>query len=158
VDHENLKRSELAKVLGVTARTVTNWFKRGCPRNNDGTYRIRDVFDWAIEETKKAVAPTEEPDEAQRWLTEFRKERAKITALERKQREGSLIPIKEVERAFTARCYEFSRTLLLMPRRISHRLAAKSKKRLREVEAILDDEVRQYLASYSRPIETEDGS
>ena len=154
---KKISRSEVAFLFNVNPSTVSKWVKQGFPRNTDGSFSLRECIQWALDRIE-SERPSEGNTEAQRWLTEFRKERAKITALERNQREGSLISKVEVERQFTARCYEFSRTLLLMPRRISHRLAAKSKKQLREVEAILDDEVRRYLASYSRPIATEDGS
>lgn len=42
----SLRQVQLAKILGVTGPAVTAWGKRGCPRNDDGTYDLVAVVGW----------------------------------------------------------------------------------------------------------------
>lgn len=80
-----------------------------------------------------------------------------MVSMEREQLEKKLIPIEEVEQGFSDRAYELARRLLLMSRRIGQRIAGKSKKRYSEVCEIIEDEVRDAMNDYARPlvIETE---
>ena len=155
MDFRNVKQRDIADIFNITPRTVRRWTDLGLPKNKDGGYDLPACVQWVIDRLE-SQRPSKEDGEGQRWLSEFRKERTLITRLERERLEGRLISVEEVERKFTNRCYEFRNTLLLLPRRVAHRIAAKSKKQLREVEAILDEEVRTYLMNYARPIELDE--
>lgn len=72
-----------------------------------------------------------------------------------RQLEGQLLSKEEVERAFTARAYELARSLLLLSRRVAHRVAAAYEKQTKEVVTIIDEEAFHFLNGYSRPADIE---
>ena len=152
LDFRHVTQIELASALGYSDRTVRNMQKeKTFPRNKDGSYSIPDVVKWMIDEAVQAASP----DENDRWLAQYRKERALITGMEREQLEKKLIPVDEIEQAFTERAFELSRRLLLMSRRVGQRIAGRAKKVYTEVVEIIDDEVRQAMNDYARPIKIE---
>ena len=53
---ERLKKLEVSDIFGITEKTVFNWIKYGCPKNEDETYSLKDIIEWRnkrIEEDKK---------------------------------------------------------------------------------------------------------
>lgn len=146
---DNLNQSELSKALGFSVRSVSRWLKLGLPRNQDGSFCIADCVKWLLfraEENNNAPGN----DEAQKWLTMFRKERAKISELERKKLEGQLISVNAVESQFGARAFELRRNMELLSRRIGQRLAAVCSCKLGDITRLLDAEMWLMLAVYSR--------
>ena len=153
-DFDSLSRKVIAGLFEVNPSTISRWAKHDqCPRNADSTYNLREVIRWALERASCESAGTCDSTEAQKWLTEFRKERAKISKLERLRIEGSLLRKGEVIRQFTARAYELARSLLMLNRRVSHKLAAASGCLPVECEKILEPEIRQMMERYSRPMD-----
>ena len=150
MDFKKMTKTEVSLMAEKTPKTIGNWRKIGLPTNPDGrTYRSGVVIEWLRERDVK-LASQGESQESEKWLTKWRKERAHIAEIQRKELEGRLIPVETVEEQFTARAYEFSRSLMLMPRRIASRLAIKSKKPLQEVMEIVEQEARRILENYSR--------
>jgi phage terminase Nu1 subunit (DNA packaging protein) len=45
-DAGRLQQNQVASLLGVTSPAVTAWRKRGCPRNEDGSYDLAAVVRW----------------------------------------------------------------------------------------------------------------
>lgn len=62
---------QLAQSMGVGRSTLTDWTKRGCPRNQDGSYDICDVVSWRIEQAEALPAGD---DSQEHW--DMRKARA----------------------------------------------------------------------------------
>lgn len=55
-DINKLKKLDIAFVFDVTEKTIFNWIKYGCPRNEDDSFDLRDVLKWyaqRIEESKE---------------------------------------------------------------------------------------------------------
>ena len=152
LDFQHVTQDELGSAIGYSTRTVRKMQKeKGFPRNKDGSYSIPSVVKWMIDEAVQAASPSEND----RWLAQYRKERALITGMEREQLEKQLIPVDEIEQAFTERAFELSRRLLLMSRRVGQRISGRAKKVYNEVVEIIDDEVRQAMNDYARPIKIE---
>ena len=96
MDFKKLSQKELGEALGITPRSIQRW---ECPRNNDGTYSLPDVFQWRTGQAKKAGASMKEIDEkSKEALARWRDEKAKLAELERKQLEHQLIDIDQVRR------------------------------------------------------------
>ncbi|MCE5335581.1 MAG: hypothetical protein LLG06_13435 [Desulfobacteraceae bacterium] len=149
---QRLTQKELAACFGITDRAIRDW--EGCPRNKDDTYNLPEVIKWRISKAQDEMAGLNMSNpESSEWLDEFRKERVLISRIEREQLERRLGPVEEWGRALTDRAFELSRRLLLMSRRIAHRIAAVSQKTQQEVTAIVDDEIRQAMNDYARPID-----
>jgi len=53
---EKLKKVEVSDIFGIDKKTVYNWIKSGCPKNDDETYSLRNIIRWRderLEEAKK---------------------------------------------------------------------------------------------------------
>lgn len=150
MDFSGLKQSQTAKATGYSVRSVRRWGDDGCPRNKDGTYDLPLVIQWLLNRESQESSPDDA--ETQKWLTAFRRERALIAKLEREKLEGNFASKEAVEIAFADRLHELKRTLLTMSSKIGHQIAGRSKRTLKEVTEIIDEEVYQLLESYSRPM------
>lgn len=154
MDFRRLTQRQLASAFGITDRAIRLW--DDCPRNKDKTYNLPDVIEWRINKAKDemvGLVPTD--PESRDTLDEYRKERVLITRMEREQLEKKLVPVEEVTTAFTERCFELTRRMLLLSRRVAHRVAAASKQVQKKVVDIIDEEVRQAMDEYARPIDME---
>ncbi|MEW6440727.1 MAG: hypothetical protein AB1640_07280 [bacterium] len=148
-----VSRAYLAAVFQVSPSTVSRWTKDGLERDPDGRFDIRAAVEWALERARGTAAEhTDESEEGQRWLTALRRERALLVGLERRQREGELLPRTEIEKGHVDRILELKRSLFLLSRRIGHRVAVGSEQKLKDVVAVVDAEVRLFLEAYSRPL------
>ena len=92
---DKLLAHELAKLLGCNRRSVSRWARdEGLPKNPDGTFNGPACVSWLIEriEAKASEDKCEQPPPGSEWLSAFRRERYKLAKIERKEREGELIP------------------------------------------------------------------
>jgi phage terminase Nu1 subunit (DNA packaging protein) len=58
-DINKLKKLDIAFIFDITEKTVFNWIKYGCPRNEDDSFDLKDVLKWyyeRLEEKKEDVA------------------------------------------------------------------------------------------------------
>ncbi len=146
--------SEAAEHLGVSKRTVSHHVKVGNFRQNkDGSFSRAELDEWASRYGRRnkagASGDLSEKDRADlRW----RLAKAKREELLVAQLKGQLVSKAWVEDQFAARAHELVRALLTLMRRIAHKLAAKSKKTTKAVEAIMEPEIRAMLEQYSRPL------
>jgi len=158
---DGLNREHLASAFGVSVRTIAAWLVKGLPRKDSGFF-LPDCISWFASQQPGKCEKTGKPQEQDspeksQWLEAYRKERARMARLDRRARQGSLLPRTEVEKAFADRAFEFARGILHLSRRVAHKVAEKGTKPLREVEKILDSEARRLLDEYSRPIEVKEG-
>jgi hypothetical protein len=123
-------------------------------RQDDGTYLMQDVEAWEGSRSARG-RPSTKASTSEDADKRYRIAKAEKMELELKELMGDLLDRKAVEKAFTARAYEFQRGLLMVSRRISAQVAGKCKKLLREVENIIDEEHRRLLEEYSRPMAVE---
>jgi len=105
------------------------------------------VFEWALA-LKEADTGGAETKESQKWLTEFRKERAKLARIERKKAEGGLIPMEEVRKDVFDMARATRDAVMSIPERIAAILAAE--KDQGKVREILNNEIRQALEGVAR--------
>jgi phage terminase Nu1 subunit (DNA packaging protein) len=146
-DIEKSTRNELATVFGVHPSTVSRWVARdGCPRNPDGTFDLRKVFFWRIEENDLEPAPCEN-EEAQRWMTEFRRERALLAKIERRRSERELISKKDVATLWAKRLSNLAHSLNGLIDRLPPLLEGKSRS---EIGSILKTEIWVFRMAYSQ--------
>ena len=69
-----LTQREIAAAWGVSAQSIVNWTKAGCPRNSDGMYSLREVIAWKLESLVETLR--KEDDAADRETIRYRKARA----------------------------------------------------------------------------------
>ena len=142
----NASRAIIGQVFGVNPSTVSRWVQRGLPKNKDGTFSIPATVEWAVNQAKADNIP-DETEESRRWLTEFRKERALISRIERQKMEEKLISREDVVIAWVWRIGEVKTGLESLKDRLSPLLVGKTRK---EISKILADEVWNLLDNYSR--------
>lgn len=147
MDFRRMKQTAAAAALGITRQTLASWTQKGCPRNDDSSYSLPEIFAWSVEQAKGETRTASTP-EADLWLTEFRKERALLARLDREEREGELVPRQDLAKAWAARVTEVTSAFNNFVDRFPPLLLGKSRNEMRQ---ILDDEFHQLRERYSRP-------
>lgn len=47
-DFAKIEGKDIIRCFGVTRKTIYEWIDKGCPRNEDGTFDAKAVFDWYV--------------------------------------------------------------------------------------------------------------
>jgi phage terminase Nu1 subunit (DNA packaging protein) len=134
-----LKRVELAEVFRVTTRTVTRWAADGMPRRGDGRFDLGDCIAWRVELAERAgqvatdQAPATESPEASKWLEKYRKERALLARMERRQRQGALIEREKLEQELVARAFDLRTTFRSYKHRLGSMLEGKTRDQIMQI-------------------------
>jgi phage terminase Nu1 subunit (DNA packaging protein) len=134
-DTERLSRKELARLLSVDASTISRNKAAGMPVNTDGkTYSAPACVQWVIARVEQAAsADSGESDESRKWLTAFRRERAKTAKIERLEKEKKLIPLSEVMPEWITKAYIYRNSLLAFSSRLPPLLTGKNQLEIRKV-------------------------
>lgn len=118
-----------AEHYGVHRRTINEWRKKGCPKNDDGTYSTADVDAWRAQQTGAGKIPDAEVKDdtllARKVKAEVRnaEARAQKTQLQADQLAGKLIPLDAHRAALEERAVFFRRKLQSIARKMGTRLA-----------------------------------
>ncbi len=115
-------------------------------QNADGTFDKSEIDRW-LAHSKPTTGPAQKDDPDRR----YRVARAKEKELIVRRLRAELIPVEEVKKIFADRAHEFAKALDLLARRISLRVAGRSKKKYQEVFEIIESECHAILGTYSRP-------
>jgi len=129
VEFQSLKQVQVAAAFGVHRLTVAKWTKEGCPRNEDGSYSLPDVIQWSIDRAKGKIpdgAAAANSLDAEKWLTEYRKERALKAKAEREHVEGKLIEKHWVDQILVDFTTYVKRHVFLLAKRLPGRLVGKT--------------------------------
>lgn len=145
MDFNKLLQKHVAEAIGVTYKTVGRWTTAGMPRNSDKTYSLPKCIEWLLDRQTEHQSP--EDLESDRWLGEYRKERAMIAKIERKRLEEKLVPKQEILKAWSQRTSEIKSGLLALQHRLPPLLEARSQN---EIMTIVADEVWNLLDNYNR--------
>jgi len=146
-DIENATRNDLAALFNVHPSTVSRWVARdGCPRNSNGKFDLRKVILWRLEDGNLEAVSCEN-EEATKWLTEFRKERALLAQIERKKAEGKLWPVDKIEEQWNARIMLVTAGLTALGDRLPPVLVGKKRS---EVRKIIKAEIRELRNNYAQ--------
>lgn len=142
-----LSGADLARCFGVDRSMVTRWKKAGMPENN-GLFNLPECIRWRLEREADAMAPkTGASTEGEKWLTAFRKERARMAQLERKKIQGQLIAREEVISEWCKRIAEVRQSLLALSVRLPTILEGKT---AAEMRPLVKAEAVRILEGYSR--------
>ncbi|MBI5677731.1 MAG: hypothetical protein HZC52_04410 [Planctomycetes bacterium] len=135
-------KSKLAQAFKVSRTTIENWCRGGCPSKFNGKeheFQLSKVIKW---HEGKFLKETDNQDLAKsRAIKEHFK--AKLTELEFLEREGTLVPAKDVIDANFEKARQIRDQLLNIPARVSPIIAAE--RDAKKVHEILNNEIRQCL-------------
>jgi len=161
---------EVEVYTGYKARTIYAAIKSGdLPRLSDNRFLVEAVDAFLTKKGKRPQIRLEDGEQAgsddddggdagetqykasneEAKYRHFRAKREEIIVLRLK---GELIDREEVNRAFVNRIHEFRTSLLLLNRRVSHKIAEISGIESRQVDEILDAEVKYLLKTLSRKV------
>lgn len=141
-----LSGADLARCFGVDRSMVTRWKKAGMPENK-GVFNLPECIKWRMERETEALAPKSTTPEGEKWLTAFRRERARMARLERLHRQGELITKKDVIDAWVWRVSNLRAGLLSWQSRLPPVLEGKCAVDLR---LALRDAVHELLEAFQR--------
>ena len=135
-------QKNLAKVLGVSTRTVQYWDADGLPKNKQGFYDLKMVEDWRF--SKKNPKEKKGTKKEKDYETEYRKFKSKLAEMEYKEKSGQLVPARDVERDSVRKIVVIKQKFLALPRVIAPQLMGISVRKIEEVlrlriEEIIDD-------------------
>lgn len=150
-DLKKLLRRECSTILGVHLRSIGNFLKEESPlpANKDGkTFSAVQVVKWWLaRHLERAAGPAAESPEAVRWLERYRRERFRLSRIERKLRESQVIAWTDVEKEWCARVRVVTEGLEFFADRLPPLLVGQGRD---EIRAILKAEVRELRAAYAR--------
>lgn len=148
---ESTTQTIVAAIFGVSTRAVRKWEQeRGCPRNADGTFNLRDVVAWWQKEYDERLAAVE-ADATSDWLEEKRMWEAKLKEVDYQERVKEVIPAPFVRRGVATVIEQFKRGLLGQPTKLAATLA--SLDRPEDCQSELEREHRELLEDLKRGLE-----
>ena len=126
MDFTSLSQAELAKILDLTSKTISNYLKSGEESGNPFPrfggvgvkgyrYNLTQVINWLIgtAEAKALARATREDDTTQAEATRRKTMAdAQLKELELAHRSGELLAVEDVERTWTGALSQFRATLL----------------------------------------------
>ncbi len=142
IDFRALSGVQLAEALGKGRMTVTDWFRKGCPRNADGTFDIAAVEEWRI--SNAAAVPKEN------WEVEGQKWRALKHKHELETRQGKFIETNEAAAWWADRCTEVRTGLQSLGAALSPALVGQDAASIRR---LIDERCRAMCESFARQMQ-----
>ena len=150
-DLKKLLRREVSTILGVHLRSIGNFLKEESPlpTNKDGkTFSAALAVKWWLaRHLERAASPASESPEAVRWLERYRRERFRLSRIERRLREGEVIAWTDVEKEWCGRVRVVTEGLEFFADRLPPLLVGKGRD---EIRAILKSEVHELRDQYAR--------
>ena len=135
---------DVAKLMGVSCRTVQRWKQDGMPTNREGHYDLRQIKKWHVSRADKDKTELEESRAY--WKDQIARLQAALLDLEVKTRTGQLMSREEVERGRLDRIIAVKRALLSLPTVLAGKLAMKEP---REIEAVLYKAISEIIDDFS---------
>lgn len=139
-------QEKLAKVLGVSTRTVQYWEKDGLPRTKQGFYDLKMVQDWRFSNDKRNKKKVSEKDGID-WESEYRKYKARLAEMEYKEKKGQLVPVRDVEHEVIQEFLRIKQKLLFLPKIIAAQTVGLD---IRKVESVCHSRIEEIINDFSQ--------
>lgn len=136
-------QDKVAKILGVSDRTVRHWIKEGMPVTPQNKYDLIEIRSWRLLRDKRKKSSGQKKDNAEFWETKYREYKAKLAEIALKQKMGQLIPKAQVEAQLVQVSLAIKRSLLALPRSVAPQLVGLE---TREIETILSGRVKEAIS------------
>ncbi|MCX6796129.1 MAG: MerR family transcriptional regulator [Candidatus Falkowbacteria bacterium] len=138
-------QEEVAKILGVTVRTVQYWTRDGMPVTPQGTYDLIEIRAWRLlknKKYKKLNDKSKKPD----WEEKYREMKARLAGLDYKKAVGELIYIADARSIIIANIVVAKQNLLAIPTRVSPQLVGLN---AREIFELLTEKIKEAIRQLS---------
>ncbi len=136
-------QEKVAKILGVSDRTVRHWVKEGMPITPQKQYDLIEIRSWRLLRDKRKKSGGRKKADADFWETKYREYKAKLAEITLKQRMGQLILKAQVETQLVQVSLAIKRSLLALPRSVAPQLVGLE---TREIEAVLSGRVKEAIS------------
>jgi phage terminase Nu1 subunit (DNA packaging protein) len=155
-----VNKNQLAEIVGVTSRTLTEWQKEGLPfapkRGRENGYNTAEVIEWIVakEVSKKLVLSDGQAIDADYERARKDREMADRIAMENRVRRGELMEIEQVKKGWIDILSTVKSRILSLPSRSASKVASEKKAEL--CNEILMQDCRNILEEMSSGIDFED--
>lgn len=136
---------EVARILNVSVRTVSNWIVEEMPVMPDGNYNLSDIQQWRANR-KMGNKQTGGEKEDLSWDQQFRKNKALLAEIEYKKKIGELLPREEVEAGRVQRIMEVKTALISLPQILAPQLVGLEP---REIQVILTGAIENIINRFA---------
>lgn len=135
-------QDQVARIYGVSVRTIQHWQRDGMPVTKDKRYDIREIQQWRqIKRSKRQ----RQKDDSEEWETRYRKAKAEMAEIQLLEKRGELIPRGVVEKELVQISIATKRALLSLPRVLAPQLDGLD---VREREAILRTRIAEVASQF----------
>jgi phage terminase Nu1 subunit (DNA packaging protein) len=156
---EKVTRKEIATILGVDERSITNYAQEGMPRSVKGKnvwYPLRSCIAWYIEREKKAAREGKGLSELDAARARKAIADAHVAELKAAEEEGRLIPVETHTRRLEAICDRLRSVLMVVPSKyIGRVLSARTDLDAQTVGEEIRDETLRGLQAIGDELEDE---
>lgn len=147
-DHENGPnppgivdtQEQVAKVFGVSVRSVQYWTRDGMPVQSDGKYSIADIQSWKFHKTPRKDSNTDADPKQKLHEINYQ-----LRLLELKKERKELIPRDQMETELIHISIAVKRKLLALKKTLIDMLYGQEK---REMKVILTNEFKQLIKEF----------
>lgn len=84
-DIYKLKKKDICTIFDVTEKTIFNWVKYGCPRNDDDSFDLKNVIAWYVKRIEESKEDSSKIDlDKKKLVKQIRKLELEIADKEKK--------------------------------------------------------------------------
>lgn len=139
-------QEKLAKVLGVSARTVQYWEKDGLPRTKQGFYDLKMVQEWRFSNDKRNKKKGSKKKDID-YESEYRKYKAQLAKMDLEERKGQLVPVRDVEHEVIQEFLRIKQRLLFLPKIIAAQTVGLN---IRKVESVCRSRIEEIINGFAQ--------
>lgn len=138
-------QEKVAKVFGVSTRTVAYWTRDGMPTTPQGKYDLLEIRAWrTLKKQKKGQSVKK--DSLEVWDARFREYKARLAEIALKKASGELVSRAQVEKDLIHISLTVKRAFLALPRQLAPQLIGLE---ARQIESILASRVKEIISAFA---------
>ena len=140
-------QEKVARVMGVSDRTVRHWIKDGMPVTPQGKYDLLEIRAWrTLRNERNRKGSTGKKSDLDAWDAKFREYKARLAEIKLKQTLGALIPREIVERELIQISLSVKRNLLALPNQLAAALVGLD---ARQISVLLTCRIKEIIVPFS---------
>ena len=114
-------QEEVAKILGVSVRTVQYWTRDGMPVTSQGMYDLIEIRAWRLIKNKKA-RKTDDGNKKVDWEQKYREVKYRLAELDYKKALGEMVSVEDTRREIISNILVVNQKLLVIPMQVAPQL------------------------------------
>lgn len=135
-------QEKVAKIFGVSVRTIQHWVRDNMPVTPQGTYDVIEIRAWRMVRNQRRLKGKNKID----WEQKYREYKARLAELELKKVLGEVIDVGLVEKELIAIFTVIKKSFLSLGRQISPQLSGLD---TRQICNLLDERIKEILGELS---------